>query len=85
MTTQTIDEALSNIPKNYRIYTVDASILGRYSVSITLKGEERDLWFLSGEVLDKTGKDIRPNLYVSGTGKSLALAITDAIKNITGN
>lgn len=76
----TIDEALASIPANYRLYTVDASIEGRFRVMLVLTGQDRQDWFDVGEVLDKSGRDIRPSLYQSGVGPTLAAAIMAAVK-----
>ena len=52
-------------PEGYRLYTVDASIEGRASIMFILKKELRDDWHLQGEVLDASGKDVRPELFIT--------------------
>ena len=76
----TVEAALAGIPANYRLYTIDASIEGRVRVDLALQRQDRDDWFDHGEVLDATGRDVRPALYVSGVAITLPFAIIRAIK-----
>lgn len=75
---------LPEVPKPYRFYTSDCSIEGRGSVLLTLTGQEKDDWFLQGEVLDAMGNDLRIPLFVSGQGKTFEEAFYDAIDKIKG-
>lgn len=75
-----LEAMLGKVPENYRLYKIDASIEGRYVVMFTLKGQDREDWFTQGEVLDNTGKDVRPQLYLSGLGTTFTEAIAAALK-----
>lgn len=50
-------------PAGYRLYTLDASIKGRWSIMFELLA--KDDWHLQGEVLNAAGEDIREPLYVT--------------------
>jgi hypothetical protein len=45
----TIDDAIASIPTNYRLYSMDASIVGRFRVMLTLAEPDRQAWFDTGE------------------------------------
>lgn len=77
-----IDSAISNIPENYRLYSIDASIPNRFSVMLALTGEDYALWHAQGATLDLAGRDIRPKLFASGVAKTLDAAINAAIEDV---
>ena len=80
----TTDAAILAIPANYRLYTADASIEGQVRAMLALTGQDREDWLAMGESLDAAGRDLRPQLYVSGVGPTLAAAILKACGEING-
>jgi len=67
---------------DYRLYKLDASIEGRFQIWFTLYGEAWSNWFLQGETLDNTGKDIRQDLYIVESGDSIDEAMAKIKKEI---
>ena len=77
-----IDEMIAASNPDYRFYKCDSSIKGRHYLMLSLTGRAKEDWFSLGEVFDISGKDIRPELYISAVGSTFEEALANAIERI---
>lgn len=69
--------AVSDIPVGWRFYTCDASIEGRFAVTIVRSGNKYKHWFLLSEEEKET-----TNLYLTGIATTIHDAVESAIAKI---